>query len=85
MQYLYIGNTIIDSYGEHTITKDNKEIKLLIEYKEPIKYIGNAIMDIDLNIISTLNVKKLDSLYLPIATDEEVLTIINDIFDEQVN
>lgn len=82
---IIIGGTFIDSYGEHDVVIDNKELKFSFKFREPVTYIGEETIDLNVEVLTSLEIKKLDNMYLDIIHINEVNSLLEEIFDEQVN
>lgn len=82
---IVLGNTCIDSYGEYTINVDGKDLSFLFSFREPVVYIGKDPVDLHIEVITNLKIKKLNDVYLNILSVNEVETLLEEIFDEQVN
>ena len=90
---LIINGVYIENYGNYEIPHGDSTVILDITYREPIKYVGEDTINLNLEIITNIEIKKLDKIFLPdgslysedIITEDEMIDTLNEILYEQVD
>lgn len=79
---IMIDNTFINEFGTYEILYNDKVLRFEVIFREGVKYIGAETIHLNIPVMTNITVKKLDNMYLDLATTEDVNNILKEVFDE---